>query len=182
LIGIQARSQSNPLVRAALEGAVKRLHVIAQTQDHLHFTNGEQAVNVQEYLEQLCWNLGEALRDVRPIAIQVTPDEVVLSSRQATRIGLIVNELVTNALKYAFPGEQAGTIKVTLRPGTGKLTIGVEDNGVGHPEDAQAGLGSRLVRLLVEQSGGSIKCEWATPGYRVVITIPNDLSKGRDAQ
>jgi two-component sensor histidine kinase len=69
-----------------------------------------------------------------------------------------------------------------LRQGTAKLTILLEDNGVGRPEDAQAGLGSRLVRLLVEQSGGSIKRESATPDYRVVITIPNDLSKARDAQ
>ena len=139
-------------------------------------------MNVQQYLEELCWNLGEALRDIRPIAIRVMSDKVVLSSRQATRIGLIVNELVTNALKYAFPGEQAGTINVLLRRGTAELTIVVEDNGVGHPEDEQDGLGSRLVRLLAEQSGGSIKRGSATPGYRLVITIPNDLSEEREVQ
>jgi len=101
-------------------------------------------------------------------------------SRPEFSASAYVNELATNALKDAFPGEQAGT-DVMLRQGSAKLTILVEDNGVGRPEDAQARLGSGLVRLLVEQSGGSIKRESATPDYRVVITIPNDLSKGRDA-
>jgi two-component sensor histidine kinase len=182
LIGFQARSQSSPLVRAALEKAVKRLQVIAQTQDHLQLVSGDQAVKLQEYLEELCWNLGELLRDVRPIAIRVTSDKLVLSSRQATRIGLIVNELVTNALKYAFPEDNAGTIWVTLRRGAANLTIVVEDNGVGRREGAQAGHGSKLVMLLVEQSGGNIKWESAIPGCRVVITIPNDLSEERGAQ
>jgi two-component sensor histidine kinase len=153
-----------------------------RTQDHLQFANRQQALNVQEYLEELCCNLGDALRDVRPIAIRVTSDKVVLSSRQATSIGLIVNELVTNALKYAFPGEQAGTINVTLRRGNDKITILVEDNGVGPSEGVQAGLGLRLVRLLVEQSGGGLSQEFTTPGYRVVITLPKDPSEERYAQ
>jgi two-component sensor histidine kinase len=183
LIGLQARSQSSPLVRAALEDAVKRLNIIARTQDHLQVAaSRQQTVNVQEYLEELCCNLGDALRDVRPIAIRVMSDKVVVSSPQATSIGLIVNELVTNALKYAFPGEQAGTINLMLRRGAGNLAIVVEDNGVGPPEDVHAGLGLRLVRLLVEQSGGGLRQESATPGYRVAITIPKDLCEERNAQ
>jgi two-component sensor histidine kinase len=181
LITLQARSQANPPARAALESAVTRLHVIAQSQDHLQAATGDRVVNLQEYLEELCWKLGEALRDVRPIAIRVDADKVIMNSRQATRIGLIVNELVTNALKYAFPEGQAGTIQVTLRRGPTNLTVTVEDNGVGCPEDTQLGLGSRLVPLLVQQSGGSIRWESAAPGYRVVITIPNELSEDDNA-
>jgi two-component sensor histidine kinase len=182
LIALQARSQSSLPVRAALESAVARLHVIAESQDHLQFATGDQAVNMREYLEELCWKLGEALRDVRPIAVRVDSDDVIINSRQATRIGLIVSELATNALKYAFPGDRAGTIQVRLRRGPTNLTIIVEDNGIGCPEDAQGGLGTRLVPLLAQQSGGSIKRESATPGYRVVITIPNGLSVDGDAQ
>lgn len=181
LTALQARSQSSPSVRAALESAIARLHVIAQTQDHLQFATGDQSVNMQEYLEELSWKVGEALRDIRPIAIRVDSDKVIMNSRQATRIGLIVNELVTNALKYAFPGGQAGTIRVTLRRGPEDLTIIVEDNGVGHPEHAQVGLGSHLVPLLVQQSGGSIKWESAAPGYRIVITMPLTVAEMRES-
>jgi two-component sensor histidine kinase len=182
LITLQGRSQSSPSARAALESAAARLNVIAQSQDHLQFSTGDRAVNMQEYLEELCWKLGEALRDVRPIAIRVYSDKIIMDSRQATRIGLIVNELATNALKHAFPEGQAGTIQVTLRRGPTNLTLVVEDNGAGRPDDAQVGLGSRLIPLLVRQSGGSIRWESANPGYRVVITIPDGFSGDRNAQ
>jgi two-component sensor histidine kinase len=172
MISLQARSQSSPPVRAALESAVARLHVIAEGQDHLQSATGDQVVNMQEYLEDVCWRLGEALRDVRPIALRVDSEEVMLDTRQAIRIGLIVNELATNALKHAFPGDRAGTIGVKLRRHPTDTTIMVEDNGIGCPEDAQGAHGLRLVTLLAEQSGGSIKRESANPGCRVVITVP----------
>jgi two-component sensor histidine kinase len=172
MIALQARSQSNPPVRAALESAVARLHVIAEGQDHLQSATGDQVVNTQEYLEDVCWRLGEALRDVRPIALRVDSVEVMLDSRQAIRIGLIVNELATNALKHAFPGERGGTIQVRLQRLPTRLVIIVEDDGVGCPEDEQGGLGSRVVSLLAQQSGGSIKRESANPGCRVVVTLP----------
>jgi two-component sensor histidine kinase len=172
MISLQARSQSSPPVRAALESAVARLHVIAEGQDHLQSATGDQVVNMQEYLEDVCWRLGEALRDVRPIALRVDSEEVMLDTRQAIRIGLIVNELATNALKHAFPGDRAGTIEVKLRRRPTDTTIMVEDNGIGCPEDPQGAHGLRLVKLLAQQSGGSIKRESANPGCRVVITVP----------
>jgi two-component sensor histidine kinase len=183
MIALQARSQSSPPVRAALESASARLHVVAEWQDRLQVQTGDQTVNMQEYLGDVCRRLGEALRDVRPIAIRVDFENVIVDSRQAIRIGLIVNELVTNALKHAFPGDRAGTIQVRLRRQLTDLSIVVEDDGVGCPEDAQGGLGSRLVSLLTQQSGGSIKRESATPaGCRVVIAIPHGPSEDGDAQ
>jgi len=175
LIALQARSQSSPPVRAALESAVSRLHVIAEGQDHLQFAIGDQTVNTQEYLEDVCWRLGEALRDIRPVALRVDSEKVILDARQAIRIGLIVNELATNALKHAFPGDRGGTIQVRLRRRPTDLMIIVEDNGIGCPEVARSGLGSRLVLMLVQQSGGTMKRESANPGCRVVITIPDGL-------
>jgi two-component sensor histidine kinase len=173
MIALQARSQPSPPVRAALESAVARLHVIAGGQDHLQSATADQVVvNMQEYLEDVCWRLGEALRDVRPIALRVDSEEVMLDSKQAIRIGLIVNELATNALKHAFPEDRAGTIKVKLQRRPTDLTIVVEDDGVGCPEDEQTGLGSRVVSLLAQQSGGTLKRESADPGCRVVVTMP----------
>ena len=115
MIALQARSQSSPPVRAALESASARLHVVAEGQDQLQFPTGDQTVNMQEYLGDVCRRLGEALRDVRPIAVRVDVENVIVDSRQAIRIGLIVNELATSALKHAFPGDRAGTIQVRLR-------------------------------------------------------------------
>jgi two-component sensor histidine kinase len=172
MIALQARSQSSSPVRVALESAVARLHVIAEGQEHLQPAAGDQVVNMQEYLEDVCWRLGEALRDVRPIALRVDSEQVTLDSQQAIRFGLIVNELATNALKHAFPGERGGTIQVKLQRLPAGLVIIVEDDGVGCPEERQDGLGSRVVSLLAQQSGGNIKRESANPGCRVLITVP----------
>jgi two-component sensor histidine kinase len=176
MIALQARSQSSPPVRAALESAVSRLHVIAEGQAHFQSATGDQTVNMQDYLEDVCWRLGEALRDIRPIAVRVDSEQLIIDSRQAIRIGLMVNELATNALKHAFPGERGGTIQVRLQRLSTGLMVVVEDDGVGCREDAQGGLGSRVVPLLAQQSGGSIKRESANPGCRVVITIPMTFS------
>src|SRR5262249_4794629 len=156
MIALQARSQPSPPVRAALESAAARLHVVAKGQNQLQFATDDHTVNMQEYLEEVCRRLGEALRDVRPIAVRVDCENVIIDSRQAIRIGLMVNELATNALKHAFPDDRRGTIRVRLRRRPTDLVIVVEDDGVGYPEDAQVGLGSRLVMLLAQQSGASI--------------------------
>jgi two-component sensor histidine kinase len=180
MITLQARSQASPPVRTALESAAARLHVFAKGQDQLQFATGDQTVNMQEYLGDVCRRFGEALRGARQIAVRVECENVIIDSRQAIRIGLIVNELATNALKHAFPEDRAGTIQVRLRRRLTDLTVIVED-GVGCPEGVQAGLGSRLVTLLAEQSGGVIKREAANPGCRVVITIPHGLSENENA-
>lgn len=182
LIALQARAQSNLPARAALESAVAKLHVIAETQGHLQITTNDQFVNLQGYVEDICLGLGEALRDVRPIAIRVESEKILLDSRRATHIGLIVNELVTNALKHAFPGDRAGTIQVRLLQRPTDLTIVVEDDGVGCSENVTSGLGTRLVKLLAQQAGGSARQEPANPGCRVVITIPDGLSMKRQQE
>jgi two-component sensor histidine kinase len=172
LIALQARAQSNLPARAALESAVAKLHVIAETQGHLQITTNDQFVNLQGYVEDICLGLGEALRDVRPIAIRVESEKILLDSRRATHI----------ALKHAFPGDRAGTIQVRLLQRPTDLTIVVEDDGVGCSENVTSGLGTRLVKLLAQQAGGSARQEPANPGCRVVITIPDGLSMKRQQE
>jgi two-component sensor histidine kinase len=172
LIMLQARAQNDPAVREALESAVARVHVLAKGYDHLRATARDQATDMERYLGEVCWKLGEALRGVRPIAVEVDADRVEIRSPMATRIGLIVNELVTNALKHAFPNERGGTVYVRLRRNANELTLVVEDDGIGCPDAPSEGLGSRLVRLLVQQLRGRMTREAAAPGCRVTIVIP----------
>jgi two-component sensor histidine kinase len=172
LIMLQARAQSDSAVREALESAVARVHVLAKGYDHLRASARDQATDMERYLGEVCWKLGEALRGVRPIAVEVDADRVEIRSPMATRIGLIVNELVTNALKHAFPNERGGTVYVRLRRNASELTLVVEDDGIGCPDAPSEGLGSRLVRLLVQQLRGRMTREPAAPGCRVTIVMP----------
>jgi two-component sensor histidine kinase len=126
-----------------------------------------------KYLTVCCRNLGDALREVRPIAVNVSVSQIYLRSEEAVAVGLIVNELVTNAFKYAFPDDRGGTVNVMLHDkDASELELVVEDNGKGCPEDVKEGLGSRIVRLLAQQLGSTIRREAANPGCRVSFTIP----------
>jgi two-component sensor histidine kinase len=86
------------------------------------------------------------------------PDEAYAHSEVAVPIAIIINELVTNTIKYGFPDERAGQVLIRLRSTGDELVISVSDNGVGMPEPEQTrkGFGSKVVALLVQQLDGEL--------------------------
>jgi two-component sensor histidine kinase len=130
---------------------------------------------MRDYLEKLCHHLGDALRGTLPIAVHVNADRVWVLTRKAVPIGLIVNELVTNAFKYAFSSQGNGTITVSFSETADQvLRLIVEDDGAGCPEDAVDNLGSKIMRLLVQQLAGRMTRENAKPGCRVTVEVPRN--------
>jgi two-component sensor histidine kinase len=173
VLELQKRSQTEQGAKDAFASAVGRVHVIANAHVHLLPKEGQSLIDMREYLTVCCQNLGDALRDVRPIAVNVSAEQVLLRADRAVAMGLIVNELVTNAFKYAFPDERGGTVNVILqRVSDGKVELAVEDNGKGCPEGAKEGLGSRIVRLLAQQLESAITRAPANPGCRVSLIMP----------
>lgn len=170
VLSLQARAKSDPETRYALEKAVARVRAIASAHEHFNPLVHNGRVEMRPYLEKLCGHLGDALRDVRPVAVQVEAQDVLLPTQQAIALGLIVNELVTNALKHAFPGDRSGTVRVALKD-TSPLALIVEDNGVGLTADRREGLGSRLTRLLAEQLGATVSWENTNPGAQVRVEV-----------
>jgi two-component sensor histidine kinase len=146
------------------------VHVIAGAYEFLKPQEHDSRIEIHQYLEELCKRLGDTLRDIRPIAVLVDSERMELASDRAVAIGLIVNELVTNAFKYAFSEERSGVVRVSLKSGP-KLTLVVEDDGRGCPDQASEGIGSRLIRLLVLQLDGTIARASAQPGCRVTVTV-----------
>jgi two-component sensor histidine kinase len=173
VLELQARSHKEEQVKLAFASAVGRVNVIANAHDHLLPQDPHASIEMREYLTRCCQNLGDALRDVRPIAVNVDVANILLRSDKAVAIGMIVNELVTNAFKHAFPGDRAGAVTVSLQPTNPKeLTLIVEDDGTGCPPNAEENLGSRIIRLLVRQVGATMKMENANPGCRAVVILP----------
>lgn len=173
VLELQTRAQTDPGAKAAFRSAVGRIHVIANAHDHLLPRDDQSSIDMKEYLTDCCRHLADTLRDVRPIAVNVEADPIYLPSDKAVPVGLMVNELATNAFKYAFPDDRAGTITVRFRNRSDReLELVVEDNGKGCPQGAKEGLGSRIVRLLARQLKGDVTTESAGPGCRKIIAFP----------
>jgi len=173
MLSLERRFTSNPEVRASLSKAMERVVAIASAHDHFQPTTDDlhsdgTSIEMRGYLGGLCNHLKSALKGLRPIAIELDIDEQMMPAQEAITVGLIVNELVTNALKYAFPGERAGAIRIHL-VGIERLELIVEDNGIGCA-DTKPGSGSKLARLLAGQLDADIAWESAEPGCRVRIS------------
>jgi two-component system, sensor histidine kinase PdtaS len=140
---------------------------MAEVYDHLSLKQDSRLVNMRYFLNNVVEKVFESLAPSGPVAFQVVCDEVNLPSQQALAVGIITNELVTNALKYAFPGDKPGQVAVTLSIGDG-IELSVCDNGVGLRSDADpGGLGSRIVLLLTQQLDGQLAYERLESGLRV---------------
>jgi two-component sensor histidine kinase len=172
LIGLQAR-QSQPETRSALEAVAQRVRVIANIHDHLQTARHGNLVEMSAYLEELGKSLGDTVRELRPVTVSVSSHPLRLEPDKALSLGLIVNELITNAFKHAFIDGQIGHVAVRLETVGDQIELRVEDDGVGCPEQAASGLGTRLVTLLVDQLGGVLKIENLSSGCRVSVTLPH---------
>jgi two-component sensor histidine kinase len=173
VLTLQARGQADPAARAALESAIMRVGVIARAQERLRGGHDGGTVELSDYLQGLAATLGDLLRDVRPIAVRVEAEPMEMNSSDAVSVGLIVNELVTNAFKYAFPDSRGGAVDVTVRRTPDGVCILVADDGVGCPAAPESGLGSRLIRMLAAQLRGTVhRDENPGGGCRVQVTLP----------
>ncbi len=172
ILNLQTKAHDDPNVKAALQAAVARVGVIARAQERLRSDRNGGTVELASYLDDLCRTLGDLLRDVRPIAVLLHSDQVEVSSSDAVSIGLIVNELVTNAFKYAFPHEKGGTVKVSLSRAEQGMELVVEDDGIGCPPEPSQGMGSRLVRLITAQMQGSLTRDPKHKGCKTIVSLP----------
>ena len=173
IISLQARSHPDPVARQALQSAASRVSSVGQVQERLHATGDVSGcVPLSLYLGSLCDQLEQMLAGVRPITFEVDAPSTEIHRSAAASIGLIVNELVTNALKYAFNDRSSGQVKVEAWHRGASTHIVVQDDGEGCPVDAQPGTGSRLVGELATRLGGAMKRTSDTGGCRVEVILP----------
>jgi two-component sensor histidine kinase len=171
VLTLQARNLTEPAARAALDGAAARIRAIAKLHNRLRSDGKAGIVDMHDYLDDLCNDLCSTYGELRPVVLNVEADHVLFASGVAASVGLIVNELVTNAFKYAFPHDASGVVTVTFRRGPDGFLLRIEDDGIGL-RDAAEGLGSRLIRLLTRQIDGTLDKGDGARGTVAVITFP----------
>jgi len=167
-----ARTVQSEETRTHLTDAHNRVMSIATVQRQLA-SSGKLDVELRPYFTQLCQSLGASMiRDHKKQSIEVTGDDSSVGADASVSLGLIVTELVINALKHAFPDGETGKIIVDYQSHGPNWTLGVKDDGVGMPPDsasATPGLGTSIVEALARQLHARVQVADASPGTAVSI-------------
>ena len=130
--------------------------MLARVYDRLSHHDTTAVVDTRDFLSSLIDDLRTALAGERPITITTQLERVALTLECALPLGLIINELLTNALKYAFPGARSGHIEISFVQQADAFVLRVRDNGVGMGEAPGHGLGRQLVHRLAAQLSGTV--------------------------
>jgi two-component sensor histidine kinase len=177
MLRLQERAVRDDTARAALATTADRVSVLARLHERLQRSSDSAIIDMRVFFSDLCQDLETALIGARPIRLEVAAESHFLEQERAVPLGLIVNELLTNALKYAFPDEREGLVTVSFVADSGAFRLVVTDDGVGMAPDRAprgSGLGQRLVRSMVLQLQGELAIgpDSGSPGTVATITFP----------
>ena len=175
IILMKARRVESEETRVHLQDAHSRVMSIAAVQEHLHSLGSIGSVEVTPYLSKLCESLATSMiGDIRPISLKVSGNGGSATSRDAECLGLIVTELVMNALKHAFHDKSDGRIVVGYDAAGTNWKLSVADNGIGRPDgvfaQAKTGLGTSIVKALAQQLGAQFETSAGDKGTTVSVT------------
>jgi two-component sensor histidine kinase len=181
-----ARKVQSDETRTHLYDAHQRVMSVATLQQQL-VASSVADVELRPYFTALCESIGASMiRDHNQLSLDVSVDESSTSADVSVSLGLIVTELVINALKHAFPEDRSGKIKVDYRSHGPNWTLSVSDDGVGMPTDAagtKPGLGTTIIQALTKQLQAVIKITDAKPGTAVsVVHAPIAAVQSANAQ
>jgi two-component sensor histidine kinase len=176
ILMLKARLVTSEETRQHLRDAHQRVMSVATVQSHLHATDGVDQIEVGAYLSKLCESLAASMiGENQPIKLKVIADAGQIDSAQAVSMGLIVTELVINALKYAFPLDKEGSlVLVTYESKKDDWKLVVSDNGIGKTAagdpGATGGLGTVIVQALVKQLDAKMEIASAETGMSIAVT------------
>ncbi len=161
IVSIQASEVEDPEAKKLIAGLQSRIQTVGLLHQLLYQANDVDAIHMDQYLEQLCgYFQNSSIDDPNRIRIEVSAADEKFPTATAVSVGLIVTELLINAVKYAFPDGGGGVIRVSFDRRGGCFRLTVADNGVGFSAEDMEGSGSlglNLVETLVQQLGGTFK-------------------------
>jgi two-component sensor histidine kinase len=176
-VHMQASVLSDTVAKGALLETQQRIQAIAQVHRRLYTSGDVEYVSMDDYLRALVAELEQTWSTpASPRTLRLTADPIKLKTDRAVSLGVIVNELVTNACKYAYGPAKGGEVRVILsRASDGYFHLCVEDDGVGMPKDGRiqgTGLGTKLVRAMASSLQAKIEFDPAHRGVRTTLSVP----------
>ena len=181
LLELQSESLDSPEAAMALKDASGRIRSMGALYDRLYLAVSEGRLSLPNYLPSLVDEIVALFPWSSRVAVVKKIDDFTLDFRRLQVLGIVVNELLTNSMKYAFEGKDSGTITVSVSSVGGRALVSVEDDGMGIPDSfdfgTSDGLGMTIVRELAGQLEGTISIERAEGkegkgGTRVLLDFP----------
>jgi two-component sensor histidine kinase len=172
LLGLQGRRQADPTVKALFQETQERLSALSRVHDLLSKSENAQRVDLARYVGDLCEAMNPGSGSENRIRLQAKAQHgIMIRADTAIPLGIVITELITNSVKYAFPSPRSGTITAQAeRTEPGRIKLTVVDDGAGFSDLREGSLGLGLVRSLVRQIGGSIDIR-GDSGVAVTITF-----------
>ena len=176
MLSLQSARLDDAAPRSAILEAQSRVQAVAAVHDRLYRSEDLRSVDLDTFLETLCRDLERTVAAGGGLRVEVTTAPVKIGNDRAVPVALILNELLTNAIKYAYP-ETGGTIRVSLRRADDgqRATLRVADEGVGLPEGFDErrarSLGYRIIEGLARQMQADIAIERRRPGTAISISF-----------
>jgi two-component sensor histidine kinase len=174
LLKLQANGMDDERLKEALNESQNRIYAMSAVHESLYSSKNLSEIELKVYVTKISRTLIQTY-STNPANVKFNTDseEIKIGINQASPIGLIINELISNSLKYAFPNEREGKIDVSMKKTDNELNLVIKDDGVGMPDDLDwknsKSLGLKLVRTLVEnQLDGSVDME-STNGTKFTI-------------
>lgn len=174
LIVMQSRSIPDEKIRRSLANMLERIEAVSTVHRRLYQSDDVRGFDISDFARDLVTDL-VASSGRNDIQTQFVLDKIVIPAQLATPVALMVNELVTNALKHAFhqrEGSKENVIRTEIEVHGDHYTIGISDNGSGVTASGNANFGMRLVRSLARQLDATIEWRDGAPGTRVLVSIP----------
>lgn len=173
LLSIQGREIEDPKALEAVKESQNRVKSMALIHQYLYGEHDLKSINMQEYVSQLSQNLFDTYRlDPDLVELKLEIETIHLDVDTAVPLGIILNELITNSLKYAFPEGQGGLLEVSLFERENCLVLMVKDNGIGQIAGKHSGtnFGMKLIRAFEHKLGAAIEIV-SENGYQVTCKI-----------
>ncbi|WP_426434015.1 sensor histidine kinase [Bradyrhizobium genosp. P] len=171
LLHLQANSASESDVKAALTNAMGRVAAVAQVHRRLYTSQDFKTVMLNQYLGSLLEDLRRSAEGNKMSRLTLKAEPVEIDPDRAVAIGIIVNELVMNAVKYAYP-DGAGPIHVELKPQGDDLQLAISDDGVGFGDTIDprgTGMGQRIVTAMAAKLNATVERDPAHTGTRMLV-------------
>jgi two-component sensor histidine kinase len=174
MLRLQTKAAKNPDVQHALRDASSRIAAVARAHQRLYSTEKIDVLDLGAYLGDICRDLNEAMPGCT--VYFSTKADLDVATDTAIPVALLVNELITNSAKYAYPNAACEVWVEITQPEGAAIAISVRDRGVGLPDDfdlkANKRLGMRLVNALSEQVGADLEVRRLAPGTEFRLQLP----------